>query len=111
VYRGWMLEADQYAALHSAIEAAGGIPLTSLEGYLSAHHLPNWYHLVGAHTAETVVVPAKDQIERVAESLGWDGYFVKDFVKSLTTSRGSIARSPQEAREIADQIEKYRGKI
>ena len=111
IYRGWMLEADQYEMLHSAIEVSGGIPLTSLEDYLSAHHLPNWYHLFAPHTAETVVVPAKDQIEKVAESLCWDGYFVKDFVKSLTTSRGSIARSPEEAREIADQIEKYRGKI
>ena len=38
-------------------------------------------------------------------------YFVKDYVKSLTTSRGSVAINADEIREIIKSIEHYRGKI
>jgi len=38
-------------------------------------------------------------------------YFVKDYVKSLTTRRGSIARTPAEAAEVARAIAETRGAI
>ena len=111
IYRGWMLEPTEYEKLHAVIESWGASPLTSLKNYLACHHLPNWYSLVGELTPETVVVPSDSGVEKTAIGLGWDGFFVKDFVKSLTTARGSIAKTPAEAEEIAKEIEKCRGKI
>jgi hypothetical protein len=43
VYRGWMLDAQEYRQLEVGIRAAGGSPLTTRDEYLAAHHLPNWY--------------------------------------------------------------------
>lgn len=111
IYRGWMLESTEYERLHGLIQSWGAIPVTSLRDYLACHHLPNWYPLVAFLTPETVVIPSHLDVEEVAERLGWGAYFVKDFVKSLTTSRGSIANTAAEAAEIAKEIERYRGKI
>jgi hypothetical protein len=43
IYRGWMLDAEEYGWLAGAIEETGGTPFTSPREYLAAHHLPNWY--------------------------------------------------------------------
>jgi hypothetical protein len=51
VYRGWMLRADQYAALTSALEAKGVTLLTSADQYRRAHELAGW------HAALTPVTP------------------------------------------------------
>lgn len=45
------------------------------------------------------------------QQLGWDAYFIKDFVKSNTDTQGSIAKSPQEAIEIIAKIKLFRGDI
>lgn len=111
VYRGWMLDAGEYAQLQAAIEGWGAQPLTDTPRYLAAHHLPNWYDAVRDLTPETVVFEPDADLQSGAAALDWDGYFVKDFVKSLTTARGSIARSPAEVQEVADAIRRFRGKI
>jgi hypothetical protein len=41
--------------------------------------------------------------------LGWDGYFLKDYVKSLKTDRGSIVRAPSEASAVVAEMCEYRG--
>src|SRR4026207_1816448 len=46
VYRGWMLNTEQYTHLANAINVAGATPFTSLTEYLGTHHLPNWYPLI-----------------------------------------------------------------
>lgn len=56
VYRGWMLNAVDYARLAEAIVAASAVPLTSPAAYLATHHLPNWYPLVSELTPETCVL-------------------------------------------------------
>jgi hypothetical protein len=38
-YRGWMLKADAYEGLVRSIVGRKGAPMTSLEDYLSTHHL------------------------------------------------------------------------
>jgi hypothetical protein len=53
VYRGWMLNAVEYSRLAQAVDQALATLLTSVESYLSAHHLPNWYPLIAEFTPET----------------------------------------------------------
>lgn len=62
-------------------------------------------------TPETLVVPATADLRTAAAELGWPQFFVKDYVKSLNTARGSIASSPEEVVEVASLIQKYRGRI
>jgi hypothetical protein len=111
VYRGWMLNAERYAALVEAIERAGATAFTSTQDYLSTHHLPSWYPLLADFTPETRVYPANADITAELRSLGWGAYFLKDYVKSVKSRRGSIVRDPSEAVAMLDELREYRGEI
>ncbi len=109
LYRGWMLNPQGYQTLVMQIEKKGGIPITSYGDYLRCHHLPGWYPQCASFTAETNFFQVDDELEQNIEALGWEQYFVKDFVKSNTADKGSIAQSPTEALSIVDQLATYRG--
>jgi hypothetical protein len=111
VYRGWMATTEEYASLAQAIEACGAVPLTSPAEYLAAHHLPNWYPLLADLTPDTRVFPADADIEAELRALGWEAYFLKDYVKSLKTARGSVVRDPADAPAVVAEMREYRGRI
>jgi hypothetical protein len=111
VYRGWMLTAPEYETLAAAINSASATALTAPSAYLTAHHLPNWYPLVREFTPETRVLPSGADLERELRSLGWAAFFVKDYVKSLKTSRGSIVRDPSEIGAVVAEMQQFRGEI
>jgi hypothetical protein len=111
VYRGWMLAPPEYEALLRLIELHGAHPLTSLEMYLSCHYLPNWYPLISEFTAETRIFPPDSDIAGELKALTWGKFFIKDYVKSLKTSVGSVISKPEEIRPVLDEMEKFRGAI
>jgi hypothetical protein len=111
VYRGWMVKGEEYTALTRAIEQCGATAFTSLPEYLATHHLPNWYRLLADLTPETRVFPADADIVAELRALGWGAYFLKDYVKSLKTARGSIVREPAEALAVIAEMREYRGQI
>jgi hypothetical protein len=45
------------------------------------------------------------------QKLGWQSYFVKDFVKSNNTERGSIAYSANDVLEIIKLLKQFRAEI
>lgn len=53
VYRGWMLRAEQYAAMADALAARGVRLRTSAEQYRTAHELPGWYRALADVTPES----------------------------------------------------------
>ena len=99
VYRGWMLTAEEYAGLTGFIESLGGIPLISPDTYLLAHHLPRWYPL------------PRDLTPARLTELGWERFFVKDYVKSLKTSIGSLIERPEDIGAVVAALEASRGRI
>lgn len=111
LYRGWMLKLEYYQHLVSYLEGRKAFPFTTYQNYLKCHHLPGWYEPCKAYTPETKFFPDDHHLIKRIEALGWDSYFVKDYVKSNSTARGSIASSPTEAVEIIQLIKKYRGSI
>jgi hypothetical protein len=111
VYRGWMLTEAEYGSLIRAIEACGATAFTSPRAYLLTHHLPNWYPLLADLTPETRVYPADADLAAELRALGWGAYFLKDYVKSLKTGRGSIVREPSEAPAVVAEMREYRGAI
>ena len=109
LYRGWMLRLEEYERLSEAVTRAGARMLTSDAQYRLTHHLPGWYEQLKEFTPETQFFStARDAVQSVEAAL-WTDYFVKDWVKSLSTGRGSIAQSPEEIAEIAAQLAHYRG--
>ncbi|HJW95017.1 MAG TPA: hypothetical protein VJ901_15485 [Thermoanaerobaculia bacterium] len=73
------LDTNGYRDLLATIERAGATPLTSLEQYLLAHHLPNWYPLLRDLTPETVVFPEDAELVTELKSLTWPAFFLKDY--------------------------------
>ncbi|NVD69834.1 ATP-grasp domain-containing protein [Duganella sp. BJB1802] len=110
-YRGWMLDIDDYSRLSAAMIDAGAKPLVNAVEYQRCHHLPGWYQVCVEWTPETVFVDQDINFTIELAKLNWPAYFVKDYVKSLTTSRGSIAKNAEEVTELVALIKQYRGKI
>lgn len=111
LYRGWMLTPGDYALLQAAIENKGARVFTTAAQYRGCHYLPEWYARCEALTPRTIFVQRGADFAHEMAKLNWSACFVKDFVKSLTTARGSIARSAAEVQEIVTLIEKYRGQV
>ncbi len=111
VYRGWMLTPADYAALLEIVLRSGAISLTSLKTYLSTHYLPNWYSLIPDLTPETVILSAEEDLASRLRWLVWDRFFIKDYVKSLKTSVGSIVERPEDIAIVLSEMEKFRGQI
>jgi len=111
LYRGWMLTPEGYSRLHEAVLAKGGALKTNPMQYRRCHYLPEWYSLCEGFTPETVFAPRDADFVAVLAGKEWPAYFVKDYVKSLTTQRGSVAATPQEVGEVVSLIEQYRGMV
>ncbi|HCM61553.1 MAG TPA: hypothetical protein DIT05_03270 [Morganella sp. (in: Bacteria)] len=111
IWRGWMLNTEEYQQLHRAIALHGGTMLSSADDYIRNHHITGWYECCREFTPETVITSANANFDELICGLQWPAYFVKDYVKSLTTSRGSIAENADEIREIIQLIAHYRGEI
>lgn len=111
LYRGWMLTPARYEELQEAIHSKGGTALVSAEHYRKCHYLPEWYAQCQDLTPQTIFLSKEDDFSSALSKTGWNAYFVKDFVKSLTTARGSIARNVAEVQEVIQLIEHYRGQL
>jgi ATP-grasp domain, R2K clade family 3 len=111
VYRGWMLSPLDYERLVNLVESASSSMLTSKTEYLATHYLPNWYPLIADLTPETKVYSLNDNLESELTKLGWERFFIKDYVKSLKTSVGSIIREPSEIETVLVQMQKFKGII
>ncbi|WP_428242734.1 ATP-grasp domain-containing protein [Gynuella sp.] len=111
LYRGWMLNPDTYNRLSNLVRKRGGEMLTSADNFVRSHHITGWYDAVVEFTAETIFIEHEEDAVPEAKKSGWNQFFVKDFVKSNYSERGSIANSPLEVLEIIDLIRKYRGEI
>jgi hypothetical protein len=117
MYRGWMLNIDDYLLLTGLVERAEGTMLTTPRQYLNTHHLPNWYPLLSDFTSETVIFPSEQLhsagFDLVAElrNLGWEKFFLKDYVKSLKTAMGSLIDNAEDAPKVMALMEQFRGVI
>jgi hypothetical protein len=90
LFRCWMMSPEDYERLHNAVVAQGGVPMTTPSDYRLCHHLPEWYPLLRAQTAETRFYAESDDLVSDLTAAGWDGCFLKDYVKSLSTDGGSV---------------------
>ena len=62
-------------------------------------------------TPKTIFTTKDADFKALLADVDWQAYFIKDYVKSLTTSRGSVALTIDEIPEIIQLIEKYKGSL
>ncbi len=84
LYRGWMLTADEYARLETAIADRGGALVVDPDAFEAAHYLPSWFPAVADRSPATCWTWGTDAAEAwaLAQALGPPPYVVKDHVKS-----------------------------
>lgn len=111
LYRGWMLSKDDYASLVAIIRSSGSEPVSDLTNYLACHYLPNWYPLLSEFTPETKIYPEGSNLVKELQALGWNEYFIKDYVKSLKTSVGSRISKPEQVEAVVSDMRRFRGTI
>jgi ATP-grasp domain, R2K clade family 3 len=106
-----MLAPTEYEKLLRLIHSDQARPLISLETYLACHHLPNWYPVISEFTAETRIFPIDCDIVGQMRVLGWEKFFIKDYVKSLKTSVGSVISKPEDITLVLAEMQKFRSTI
>lgn len=88
VYRGWMLNTVQYAALYDALLSRGIKLINNARQYRYTHHLPESISLIKAHTPRTVWMETDghdlpyDAIMQLLIPFTGQSLILKDFVKS-----------------------------
>ena len=87
VFRGWMMRADTYAALHEALARRGYRLINDPAQYRHTHHLPESYEVIREHTPRTAWTTSGRELELAAvmhllAPFGDAALIVKDYVKS-----------------------------
>lgn len=111
IYRGWMLTVPEHQTFERLAMARGLKPLTSSEQYQRTHHLPFWYPLLKEHTPESRFFENAREAIQCMQDVSWKAFFVKDWVKSLSTGRGPVAHRLSEIADIEQQMRHFRGGI
>jgi hypothetical protein len=111
VYRGWMATGEEYDRFVRAVNVEYDTLLTDSMKYVACHYLPNWYPLIADLTPETHVFPVDADLESELRLLDWGTYFIKDYVKSLQSGRGSVVHRPEDARLVVAELKEERGRI
>ena len=105
-----VMKPSMYEKFIDCVKDKGGTPVTNVADYTLCHHLPGWYETCSDLTAITKF-GSEDNVAAIAQELGWNSFFVKDFVKSNNSMKGSIAKSPDEVCAIVKELKKFRGDI
>jgi hypothetical protein len=111
IYRGWILAPSEYLLLVETVNLTGAQMWIAPAEYVATHYLPNWYPLISDLTPETHWFDVDDDLERQLSALGWSSFFIKDYVKSLKTSIGSIIHDPSQIHTVLAAMHKFRGTI
>jgi len=113
VYRGWMLSQGRYQWLQDSVEYHGAMMLTNINQYLNTHYLTNWYDNLRNFTPATAFYPIGTVFSDLQPTVFPEWYkgscFVRDAVKSNTTTRRSIAHTTHEINDIVNLIDLYKG--
>lgn len=84
LYRGWMLSAEEYAALYDAMNERDEQLVVDPESHELASYAPEYSSLLGAHTPPARWTEGENIVEawELAQELGPAPWIVKDHVKS-----------------------------
>lgn len=116
LYRGWMLDTEEYAALFEAIEARDETMVVHPEEMAAASLAPLWIPALADHTAPSRWTDDEDvrAAWEVALELGPPPWIVKDHVKSAKEEWHRACFVPEAAsfddfRAICDRLVELRG--
>jgi hypothetical protein len=99
LYRGWMLNEEEYTALHAAIGDRDENLVVDPESFAEATYAPNYLPLLGERTPPARWTESENIEEawEVAQALGPPPWIVKDHVKSAKESWHRACFVPENA--------------
>jgi hypothetical protein len=106
IYRGYMLNDQSYNQLEKRF---GSCLVTSKNSYLNAHYFPNWYKEIESLTIPSIISNESSAQEDLKKLNG--KAFIKDYVKSLKTGKGSIVDGNEDLARALSDMKYYRGSI
>lgn len=106
VYRGYMLNEQSYSELEKRF---GDRLVISQRNYLSAHYFPQWYKEIESLTIPSIISSENSAQEDLKKLNG--KAFIKDYVKSLKTGKGSIVTGNEDLARAFYDMKHYRGTI
>lgn len=116
LYRGWMLDEDEYTSLHEAIADRGEEMVVDPESFALTTYVPNYHPLLGDRTAPARWAEGEDIREawELAAELGPPPWIVKDHVKSAKELWHRACFVPEgatyeEFAEVCEQLLSARG--
>jgi ATP-grasp domain-containing protein len=116
VYRGWMLRAEQYAAMAAALGRRGVGLRTEPAQYRRAHELPGWYAALAPVTPVSVwtVGDGRADFDEAATGLGGGPAVLRDYTKSMKhywheAAFVPDAADPPAAWRVASRFRELRG--
>lgn len=107
LYRGWMLTQNNYEKLNQRFNNQ---LLVQPQDYLYSHHIVNWYNEIKEDTFLTYFTDLENAGELFTQ-LNWNQAFVKDYVKSIKTGKGSIVDSVEDIDRLKQDMLTYKGFI
>lgn len=114
IYRGWMLDIEQYAKLHTALLFKGVELINTPEEYSFCHWLPNSYKAIENRTPKTIWVSLEDfKDDGLRDILGVFGnkpIVLKDYVKSAKHFWNTACFIPDasDTDKVMDTIKEFR---
>lgn len=116
LYRGWMLNEEEYTALHEAISDRGEELVVDPESFAETMYVPAYAPLLGDRTAPTRWTEGEDIQEawEVALELGPPPWIIKDHMKSAKEQWHRACYIPEDAdfddfRERCERLLELRG--
>lgn len=108
VYRGWMLNLQQYSYLEVSLRGKSVNMLTTMPMYQNAHQLPGWYSHFEGLTPRSVwrFQHQEMPIGSLVDNLTSEAFIVKDFVKSRKSewATACFASSRENLQSVADEF-------
>jgi len=107
IYRGWMLTQENYEKLNNKVNQN---LIVQPKEYVTSHHIINWYENIKESTFETHFTDV-ESAAILFKKLQWKEAFIKDYVKSIKTGKGSIVDSAADIERLKIDMLTYKGFI
>jgi len=113
LYKGWILKPCEYTLMQENASKRNNTLIFSQEQYLRGNYISNWYNVLSKYTMKTEIIenPYEEKFADFINNSDWKGFFLKDYVKSLKSTKGSLVRNVSEARSTIYDMEITRGEI
>ena len=111
VYRGWMMNPEQYKKFYEDLSSLSFEPLTTPACYEQMHCFPNAAKMLKRRTPRCLAFPMKDGVVDVDAGLvnaAFDRFMIKDFVKSAKdTAFPSFVKTPISQESLNDLVAQF----